>query len=84
MQQTAGQNNAVASYLLPNDGKKLTLDYSVDAELLVVRTLQGTVVKNFINSKQINIAGLPEGFYELKSLNRKGISHRLGFFVIRR
>ena len=74
----------VSSYLLPNDGRTLKLNSSVDAELLIVCTLQGNIIHTCTYRQQISIASLPEGIYELKSLNHKGITHRLGFFIIRR
>jgi hypothetical protein len=35
-------------------------------------------------SRQVDIGMLPEGIYVLKSLNRKGVTHRLGYFIIKR
>ena len=75
---------SVASNLLPNDGRTLKLNSSVDADYLLVCTLQGSIIYACDNRPQISIASIPEGIYELKSRNRKGISHRLGYFIIRR
>jgi uncharacterized lipoprotein YddW (UPF0748 family) len=72
------------SALIANDGRTLKLPVQADAEFLVVCTLQGNIIATFPNRQQVNIASLPNGIYELKSLGRKGVTHRLGFFMIRR
>ena len=72
------------STLLPCDGKTLTLQDTIDTPYLVVCSLPGTFVRTYNNSLMIDVSMLPEGIYELKSLSRKGITHRLGFFIIKR
>lgn len=32
----------------------------------------------------VNISRLPDGMYRIRSLNKKGVSHRLGCTIIRR
>ncbi len=82
--ETKGQPEI--SYLLPNDGYQLLLSASktIDAEYLAFCTLQGSIIGTTHNSPQVNIGRLNEGIYELRSLNKKGIMHRLGFFLIKR
>jgi uncharacterized lipoprotein YddW (UPF0748 family) len=74
--------------LLKCDGKWLTLppkDHALDAKLVTVETLQGSIIGIYnYQGKAINISHLPEGFYVLKSLGKKSITHRLGFFKIER
>ncbi len=72
------------SAMLPNDGRKLKIDIPSDAKLLQIATLQGLAVKTCLNEPQINISTLPEGIYQLRTVHKKGITHRLGFFVVRR
>ena len=75
------------SSLLPCDGRWLHLDFSKQgaaAEYVMMCTLQGTIVMTANYSGQINISPLPEGIYELKSLSRKGVTHRIGFFIVKR
>ena len=72
------------SSLLPNDGRKLSINITSDAKLLQIATLQGNVVKTCLNEPEINISTLPEGIYQLRTVHKKGITHRLGFFVVRR
>ncbi len=77
---------AEISYLLPNNGQKLILSSSktTDAEFLAFCTLQGSIIGTTHNTPEVNISTLSDGFYELRSLNKKGIMHRLGFFFIKR
>ena len=74
-----------AGVLLPNDGKTLTVPrLPLDAQLLTISDMQGRVVYTCLNKPQINISHLPDGMYILKSLGKKNVTHRLGYFVIRK
>jgi len=74
------------SYLLPNDGRRLFLNHTDagTANYIMVCTLQGAIIRTMPFAEQLNISTLHEGIYELKTVNKKGIAHRLGFFIIRR
>ena len=72
------------SSLLPNNGRTLRIDITSDAKLLQIATLQGNAVKTCLNEPEINISTLPEGIYQLRTVHKKGITHRIGFFVVRR
>lgn len=72
---------------ISNDGLTLTLPpkgKTLDAEYIAVETLQGCMVATFAYKDVIDISGLPEGCYALRSLGRKGAPHRIGRFTIRR
>ena len=79
-----------SSWLLKCDGNNLLLPSHVanaDATYLVVETLQGTAVALLPwgnGAKTANIVRLKNGTYLLRSLNKKGVSHRLGVFVVKR
>lgn len=49
--------------------------------LVIIRDMQGRVItsRTFSNNR-INVSSLPDGMYEIRSLNPKDISHRLGYF----
>jgi hypothetical protein len=81
---SAYRQNFNVSSLLPNDGRKLRVDAPSDAKALMITTLQGNMVKTCMNEPVIDISTLPEGIYQIKSVHKKHISHRLGFFVVRR
>ena len=81
---TAYRQNFNVSSLLPNDGRKLRVNAPSDAKALMITTLQGNTVKTCMNEPIIDISTLPEGIYQIKSVHKRHISHRLGFFVVRR
>jgi len=74
--------------LLLTDGKRLNLPPKgniLDAAYVAIVTLQGQVVATLpYRDRQADISRLDEGVYELRSIGRKGISHRLGFFAVKR
>ena len=74
--------------MLRCDGRRLLLPEkpaSLDADMLSIETLQGKPLATRAYSGQyIDVSSIPEGMYQLRSLNKKGITHRLGFFVVRR
>lgn len=77
-------STALPAAFLPNDGRILTVSSKSDADFLAILTMQGRIVYSCRNQAQINIQRLKDGVYELRSLNKKGIMHRLGFFIIKR
>ena len=74
--------------LLTCDGYQLELPHKesvLDADMVVIETLQGKMIAlKPYQGKSANVSDVKEGFYELKSLNKKGKTHRLGFFMIKR
>ena len=70
---------------LSNDGRRLTLPAkgeSLDAEYVAIETLQGNIVAMLpYRGGHADISSLPPGAYVLKSLGRKGVSHRIGYFM---
>ena len=79
-----GDKGYKSQSLLSNDGRTLSLTMTTDADYLAVCTLQGTIIHTCRNTPQIDIRPLSNGIYELRSLNKKGIMHRLGYFIIKR
>ena len=80
--------------LLHCDGKRVTLPTSVrltDAAYLIVTTLQGSVTTTLplrfngnTPATTADVSRIPEGIYALRTLGKKGVSHRVGIFVIKR
>ena len=57
----------------------------LDADYIAIETLQGGLIGTRpYKGSHVDISTLRDGFYVLKSLNGKGITHRLGLFAIRR
>ena len=58
-----------------------------DTKYLVVETLQGGTVALLPYSpgmRNASVKAVADGMYQLRSLNSKGTSHRLGLFIIKR
>ena len=76
--------------LLNCDGKKVEVPEAsrlADTEFLLVESLQGVAITTLPynpTAKTANISRIKDGMYQLRSLNRKGKSHRLGMFIIKR
>lgn len=92
LQEKHVQNTAPATKLpdglLKCDGKTLRLPEKsnvLDASFITIETLQGHIVTTRpYKGSTTDVSRLPEGMYVLRSLGRKGVSHRLGHFIIRR
>jgi hypothetical protein len=53
-----------------------------DTGLLLIESLQGqTVASRSWRGSQISVADIAPGIYVLRSINRKGVTHRLGYFI---
>ena len=90
---TQNYNTSVAfsKTLLACDGSMVEMTTEVaaaaqlsDTEYLLIESLQGCVIAvrpYQRGASTISIKALPDGIYTLRSLNRKGVSHRLGTFI---
>lgn len=71
-----------------NDGSSLSLPpkpATLDADFIIIKSIAGTAVATMpYKGYRADITRLPEGIYSVYSLNEKGVSHRLGQFIIRR
>lgn len=74
--------------LLKNDGTTLLLPSHAsltDAGYVAIESLQGNLITTLpFNKNGINIQSLPEGAYCIRTLGKKGITHKLGMFTIKR
>ncbi|MGM9697567.1 MAG: glycoside hydrolase family 10 protein [Prevotella sp.] len=74
--------------LLWCNGEKLRLpnkeDIS-DMEYIAIESVAGNIIatRQYITN-EIDVRGIPEGFYVVRTLNRRGLSHRIGFFILKR
>ena len=75
-----------APALLPNDGQWLFLDFAdaFQSDYVAFYSMAGNILHTDRYSEQVDISLLPDGIYQLKSLSRKGVTHRIGYFVIKR
>ena len=83
-----GPQPTKATEFLPCDGHTLTLPdkgSTLDADYVAIETLQGTVVAvRPYTGTTLDVNRLNNGLYILRSLGRKGRTHRLGFFMVKR
>lgn len=78
---------ASTASLLDNDGMTMRIPVNrntTDADLIIIESLQGVIVATRQLNDSVNISDIPCGFYVLKTLNEKGIAHRLGLFTVKR
>ena len=90
----AAEQGKTSLPLLSCDGKRVTVPSTVrltDAKHLVVTTLQGSVVATIplpyngnTPSATADISTLAEGMYALRTLEKKGVSHRIGMFLVKK
>jgi hypothetical protein len=76
-----------ASLISKTDGRPIALPVkgsTFDADYVVIETFDGRQVAVRPYDKVLNVNGLPNGIYQLRSLGRKGRNHRIGFFSIKR
>lgn len=88
-EKTRALMGATARRIELTDGQWLVMppkDQALDAKYAAIETLHGQLVMTIAYQEQqrINIAHLPEGIYQLRSLGHKGTHHRIGFFAIKR
>lgn len=70
---------------LPCDGRWVKMPASsklTDSRMIVVESLQGIIVATkSLHGDRLNVQGLADGVYQIKSVDRKGNTHRLGYFM---
>lgn len=83
--------NAGGHYAVPTisrtDGRPVALPKKgtvLDAEYVVIETLDGRQMEVRPYSALLKVDHLPNGIYQLRSLGKKGRNHRIGFFSIKR
>lgn len=73
--------------LMTCNGKILempVLGQGCETNLIAITSIQGNIITIKKYNKYINIADLPCGVYVARTLNSRGISHRIGTFVVKR
>lgn len=85
---TTAQKSKFEVQLLPYDGNILTLPPDInqmDARLVTIETLQGSVVHSQIyKDRRIDVSSVPDGFYTVVAVSGKGHAHRMGYFLLKR
>ena len=70
-------------YRVGNSQLRLPRPSTLDAAYIVVEDMQGRQVCVLPWTPTIDLSALPDGFYQLRSIGRKGRNHRMGFLYKR-
>lgn len=74
--------------MLACDGQYVELplqDIPGDVKLVTIENMTGiTIASKAIKGMRISVVDLDNGIYNIRTLNKKGVSHRIGYFMIRR
>lgn len=74
--------------MLQCDGRRVTFpprESALDADVVTIEDMKGRIVATRpYKGTSADVSRLADGLYSMRSVNRKGVSHRLGFFMIKR
>jgi len=88
LQTAVSQPQTVSTRVIKNDGDYLQLPSKgavLDAPYIIIETLEGCAVATIpYRGSRADIRRIPEGMYVMRSLNGKGVTHRLGYVLIKR
>ena len=87
LQEKEMPTTSPSAHWLRHDGKSITLPawaQTADAEFAIIESITGCIVSSQKWGMKLNISSLPGGVYSIKSVNRKGVTHHLGHFIIKR
>jgi hypothetical protein len=83
--------NAGSRYTEPiinkTDGRPIALPEKtamMDADLVIIQSFTGQRLAVHPYRETLDVTNLPDGLYQIRSLGRKGRTHRIGFFTIKR
>ena len=85
-QQEKPINTTSDTELIPNDGYSLQVpnfNELPQANNLAIYTMPGNIIATKPFGPVVSISELPKGVYELRTLNEKGDSHHIGYFLLK-
>lgn len=85
-QAKTNQQPSGNSTLLPNDGYSLTIpnfEALPKADNIAIYSMQGILIATKPFGKVVSIAGIPKGFYELRTHYHNGNTRHIGHFIIK-
>lgn len=88
LQMENGAQRTVSKRMLKNDGKKVMLPEkgkTLDADYVVIESMAGNIIatKPYRNTF-VDIHDVPNGVYNIRTVGRKDVTHRLGTTIIKR
>lgn len=81
------EKNNIRQGLLRNDGNSVylpTIPSTLDIEYVIFESTTGCAITSCKYAETLNISDIPDGMYIIRSLSRKGKTHRLGWVFIKR
>lgn len=87
MDSPSGEAAPLCATLLRNDGNTLQMPekpQGLDADFIVFETATGVSYATKPYARTINVANIPGGVYQLRSLSAKGKTHRIGWAYIKK
>ena len=85
--QSQNKEKTAESKLIPNDGTQARLpEWALRNDgIIMLAGITGNLLRKLQQKgDSVDIKSVPNGFYQLRSLNRTGISHCLGYLMIKR
>lgn len=79
--------NAEKVPVITSDGAPIALPAkgsTLDADFIVIETMQGAGIAVRPYTLQLNLTSIPDGMYQIRSLGRKGRTHRLLYLYLKR
>jgi hypothetical protein len=62
---------------------ELPASFNTSGDAIIVASAEGNLIKTaYARNSKVDVSAFPAGVYQLRTLNHKGISHRIGFFAI--
>lgn len=87
LQQPHADGTQLSARIIRAAGDKLQLGSLIDdseAEYLVFESLAGNMVGTSKLATSVDISRLPNGVYTLRSINKRGVQHRIAMVIIKR
>jgi len=77
------------SMIAKSDGRPVLLPAkpsTTDANYVIIETLHGKKMQlsPYVDNQPIDVRHLPDGIYQVRSIGRKGVTHRIGFFSVKK
>lgn len=83
----ADQSSNLSSKAIPIVDQYITLPKklsTLNTNIIIIESLSGQTASVCTYRKRINVSKLDEGMYQWRTLGKNGITHRMGFFSIKR
>jgi hypothetical protein len=73
--------------VIMSDGKSVPLPSkgsTLDADFIIIETMQGSGIAVRPYTEQLDVTDIPDGMYQIRSLGKKGRTHKLTYLYLKR